>query len=203
VDVTRRIGLMGGTFDPIHIAHLVVAQEAAWAAHLDEVRFIPARQPPHKGGEPVTEAHHRLAMTKAAIAGNPLFSVSTIEIDREGPSFTVDTLRELQEPGIQLLFIMGLDSLAELLTWHDPSGIVALAELVAVYRRVGQDPHVVQHQLEAVLPAARDRVHIVLIPALDVSSTEVRARVAAGQPIRYLVPDHVVDYIQTNGLYRA
>jgi nicotinate-nucleotide adenylyltransferase len=191
VDVTRRIGLMGGTFDPIHIAHLVVAQEAAWAAHLDEVRFIPARQPPHKGGEPVSEARHRLAMTKAAIDGNPLFTVSTIEMDRDGPSFTVDTLRELQEPGVQLLFVMGLDSLAELLTWHDPPAIVALAELVAVYRRVGHDPHVVLQQLEATLPAARGRIHIVRIPALDVSSTEVRERVAAGQPIRYLVPDPV------------
>ena len=198
--MTRRIGLMGGTFDPIHIAHLVAAEEAAWARHLDEVLFIPARQPPHKRGEPVTEAHHRLAMTREAVAGNPLFSLSTIEMDREGPSFTVDTLRELHTPGVDLSFIVGMDSLRDLPTWHDPAGILGLAEIVAVYR--GGIDTVDLSQLAAALPAVKRRVHVVPIPALDVSSTDIRARVAAGQPIRYLVPNAVVEYIEKNGLYR-
>jgi nicotinate-nucleotide adenylyltransferase len=199
VGVTRRIGLIGGTFDPIHIAHLVAAQEAAWARGIDEVRFIPARQPPHKRGEPVTEAHHRLAMTNAAIVGNPLFTVSTIEMDREGPSFTVDTLRELREPGVELSFIVGMDSLRDLPTWHDPQGILALAEIVAVYR--GGIDTVDLSKLESALPSVKERVHVVPIPALDVSSTDIRARVAAGQPIRYLVPNSVIDYIEKNRLY--
>ncbi len=198
--MTRRIGIMGGTFDPIHIAHLVAAEEAATARALDEVIFIPARQPPHKRGEPLTDASHRLAMTRAAVADNPRFSVSTIEMDREGPSFTVDTLRELQAPGVELSFIVGMDSLAELPTWHDPSEILSLAELVAVYR--GGWDRVDMAELEAALPAVRGRVQVVAIPALDISSTDVRRRVAEGRPIRYLVPDSVIDYIIRNGLYR-
>jgi nicotinate-nucleotide adenylyltransferase len=139
-------------------------------------------------------------MTEAAITGNPLFSISTIEMDREGPSFTVETLRALHEPGIELSFIVGMDSLRDLPTWRDPEGIVALAEIVAVYR--GGIDSVDLTKLESILPAVRGRVHVVPIPALDVSSTDIRARVAAGQPIRYLVPDSVVHYIEKNGLYR-
>ena len=197
----RRLGLIGGTFDPIHIAHLAIAQEAAWARKLDEVLFIPARQPPHKREEPVTEARHRLAMTKAAIAGNPLFAVSTIEMDREGPSYTVDTLRELRRAGVELSFIVGMDSLRDLPTWRDPVGILSLAEIVAVYR--GGFDTVDLTELESALSAVKERVRVVPIPALDVSSTDIRARVAAGQPIRYLVPDAVIAYIEENNLYRT
>ena len=198
--MSRRIGVIGGTFDPIHYAHLVAAQEAAWVLKLDEVTFIPARQPPHKEGEPVTEAHHRLAMTRCAIEGNPIFTISTIEMDRTGPSYTVDTLRQLREQGLDVSFIVGMDSLADLPTWHDPEGVLALAEVVAVHR--GGWERVDLATLEATLPAAKGRVKVIPIPALDVSSTEIRGRVARGHPIRYLVPDSVAAYIEANGLYR-
>jgi len=200
VDVTRRVGIMGGTFDPIHIAHLVAAQEAAIDARLDEVIFIPARQPPHKTGEPLTDAQHRLAMTIAAVAENPVFSVSTIEMDREGPSFTVETLRQLQATDVELFFIVGMDSLADLPTWREPSAIVELAEVIALYR--GGWDSVDLGKLESQLPAAKGRVRVVAMPALDVSSTDIRRRVATGKPVRYLVPDSVIDYIARNGLYR-
>jgi len=197
--VTRQVGVIGGTFDPIHFAHLVAAQEAAWALSLDQVLFIPARQPPHKLGEPVTEAHHRLAMTRLAVERNQLFSVSTIEMERAGPSYTVDTLRQLREEGSEVSFIVGMDSLAELHTWHDPDGILELAEIVTVYRGGWEQVDLVA--LEARLPTAKGRVRVIPIPALDISSTDIRSRVARGQPIRYLVPDAVADYIAEHKLY--
>jgi nicotinate-nucleotide adenylyltransferase len=200
VVVTRRIGIIGGTFDPIHNAHLVIAQEAAWAQRLDSVIFIPAHQPPHKQREPVSAAEHRLTMTRLAVADNSRFTVSTIEMEREGPSFTVDTLRTLQAPDLELCFIVGMDSLVDLPTWHDPEGILRLAQVVAVYR--GGWDRVDLAQLEARLPAARGRVVIVPIPALDISSTDIRQRVTRGQPIRYLTPDPVVTYIEGHRLYR-
>jgi nicotinate-nucleotide adenylyltransferase len=198
--MTRRLGILGGTFDPIHHAHLFAAQEAAWARHLDCVLVIPARQPPHKQGEPVTAAYHRLAMTRAATTQNSLFEVSTIEMDREGPSYTVDTLRRLSEPGTELSFIVGMDSLLEISTWHDPPGIFAVAEIVAVGRP--GSVNVDLRELGAEIPASKGRVHLVGMPGLDISSTDIRRRVANGQPIRYLVPDAVAEYIQEHRLYR-
>jgi len=198
--VTRRIGVLGGTFDPIHHAHLVAAQEAAWAMQLERVLFVPARQPPHKLNEPITRAHHRLAMTAAAIAANPLFDVSTVDIDREGPSYTVDTLRALSGPGTELWFIIGMDSLRDLASWYDPGGILELARVVAVGRpgNVTVDPA----SLEAAVPRAKGRIHLAPMPPLDISSTDIRERVATGRPIRYLTPDPVVAYIAEHGLYR-
>lgn len=200
--MTSRLGILGGTFDPIHDGHLVAAQETAWALDLDRVLFIPAPNPPHKRDEPITEPAHRIAMVRLAVQNNPTFEVSLVEVERGGLSFTVDTLRAVRElyPGYELHFIVGMDSLAELPTWHDPDGIVQLARIVAVYR-AGWGV-VDLKALEAAVPAAADRVRIVPIPGLDISSTDLRRRLAVGRPIRYLVPDPVIAYIEEHGLYR-
>ncbi|HZT05613.1 MAG TPA: nicotinate-nucleotide adenylyltransferase [Chloroflexota bacterium] len=197
----RRLGVIGGTFDPIHLAHLVAAQEAAYARGLDEVLFVPAAEPPHKRGEPVTDVRHRLAMTRLAIADNPRFRLSTIETDRGGVSYTVDTLRALAAEGDDLCFIVGMDSLADLPAWHDPAGILALAEIAAVFRSGWERFDV--NQLVAKIPSADGRIALVEMPALDISSTEIRRRVAASRPIRYFVPDAVAAYIDEHGLYRG
>jgi len=199
--VKRRLGVIGGTFDPIHLAHLVAAQEAAYARGLDEVLFVPAAEPPHKRGEPVTDVRHRLAMTRLAIADNPRFRLSTIETDRGGVSYTVDTLRALAAEGDDLCFIVGMDSLADLPAWHDPAGILALAEIAAVFRSGWERFDV--NQLVAKIPSADGRIALVEMPALDISSTEIRRRVAASRPIRYFVPDAVAAYIDEHGLYRG
>jgi nicotinate-nucleotide adenylyltransferase len=191
---------MGGTFDPIHYWHLVAAQEAAWELSLPEVMFIPTRQPPHKLGELVSDAQHRLAMTRLATTGNPLFTVSMMEIERQGPSYTVDTLRALRDRDLDVSFIVGMDSLRDLPTWHDPEGILELAEIATVYR--GGLDVVDLDALERQLPKARGRVRVIPIPTLDISSTEIRSRVAAGHPIRYLVPEAVEAYIHEHSLYR-
>lgn len=202
MDVSR-LGILGGTFDPIHYGHLVAAQEAASALRLDRVLFIPTREPPHKRGEPVLAVEHRLEIVRRGISGNPRFELSTIEIERPGPSYTVDTLRELRRlyPDGELHFIVGMDLLADLPTWHNPGGIVQLAVIVAVTRRRWEAVDL--GWLEAAVPEAAGRVQVLPIPGLDISSTEVRERIAAGRPIRYLVPDGVIGYIQEQGLYRG
>lgn len=202
MDVSR-LGILGGTFDPIHYGHLVAAQEAASALRLDRVLFIPTREPPHKRGEPVLAVEHRLEIVRRGISGNPRFELSTIEIERPGPSYTVDTLRELRRlyPDGELHFIVGMDLLADLPTWHNPGGIVQLAVIVAVTRRGWEAVDL--GWLEAAVPEAAGRVQVLPIPGLDISSTEVRERIAAGRPIRYLVPDGVIGYIQEQGLYRG
>jgi nicotinate-nucleotide adenylyltransferase len=202
MDVISRLGILGGTFDPIHHGHLAAAQEVAARLALSRVILIPARQPPHKEEEPGASAEHRLAMVRLAAAGNPMFDVSTLEIDRSGPSYTVDTLRILakERMGAELFFIVGMDSLAELPRWHDPSGILRLARLVAVHRP-GVCP-VSLSDLEEVIPEAAGRVQIVEIRELDISSTDIRERIRDRRPIRYLVPDAVASYIEEHGLYR-
>jgi nicotinate-nucleotide adenylyltransferase len=202
VDVSERIGIMGGTFDPIHDGHLVAAEETAWALELDRVLFIPTYLPPHKH-EPVTSAAHRVAMVKVAIADNPVFELSTIEVERGGRSYTVDTLDQLHSiyPGAQFHLIVGMDSLEDLPEWHDPAGILRLARIAAVHRS-GWNVVDLDKLAEAV-PAAAGRVMIIRIPGLDISSTDLRARIQDGHPIRYLMPDPVIAYITVNNLYRA
>ena len=196
-----RLGVMGGTFDPIHYGHLVAAQEAAAALHLPRVLFIPAWQPPHKIDEPSASPEHRLCMVRLAVEANPLFEVSQIEIDRPGRSYTVDTLRGLAGTfsGAELHFIVGMDSLTELPRWHDPAGILELARIVALYRPGWETVDLAE--LERVLPTARGRVTVVPMPELDISATELRERVRANRPIRYLVPDAVASYIEKHRLY--
>ncbi len=192
-----RIGIMGGTFDPVHHGHLVAASEVAHFFSLDEVIFVPTGQPWQKDGRKVSPAEDRYLMTVIATASNPRFSVSRIDIDRPGPTYTIDTLRELR--GLrgreaEMFFITGADALRQIMTWHDADELFKLAHFVGCTRP--------GHRLsDADLPA--DRVSLIEVPALAISSTECRERVAAGEPVWYLVPDGVVQYIAKRGLYRA
>jgi nicotinate-nucleotide adenylyltransferase len=195
-----RIGLLGGTFDPPHYGHLLAAQEAAWQLKLECVLFLPARQNPLKEGETVTAVEDRCEMVARAIADNPLFALSRLDMDRPPPSFSVDLLQMLQEPGRELFFLVGADILPELPRWHKPQEILRLARLVAINRPESPLPDIAA--LEAALPGAGERVDLVFIPGVAVSARLLRARVAAGQPIRYLTPPAVERYIQERGLYR-
>lgn len=197
---------MGGTFDPIHYGHLAVAEEVRFALNLAEMVFVPAGQPPHKQDNAISTTRDRLAMLELALASNPRFSISHIDIERDGPSYTVDTLRLLHEQwGEQtaLYFVIGWDSLEYFLTWHDPVGILAqLTALVAV-RRPGyeDDPREVE-RMEQRLPGLKERLRVVPAPQLEISATDLRRRVAEGRPIKYQVPEVVEQYIAEHHLYR-
>ena len=196
----RRVGIMGGTFDPIHHGHLVAAEEARWQFRLDQVVFVPTGQPWQKPVG-VSDAEDRYLMTVIATASNPAFTVSRLEIDSDGPTYTVDTLRALAAQlgeGVRLFFVTGADAVLQILTWKDPDEVLALAELIAA-TRPGHD----LNDLAEKVPAAAGRVHPMRIPALAISSTEIRQRAAAGAPIRYLVPEGVARYVEKRGLYRA
>ncbi len=195
----RRIGVMGGTFDPIHHGHLVAASEVqAWFA-LDEVVFVPTGEPWQKADREVSKAEHRYLMTVIATASNPRFSVSRVDVDRGGPTFTIDTLRDLRagSPDADLFFITGADALAKILTWRDARGVFELAHFVGCTR---PGTPIDESTLEG-LPT--DRVTIIEVPALSISSSECRARAHKGEPVWYLVPDGVVQYITKNQLYEA
>ncbi|CAN5787274.1 nicotinate-nucleotide adenylyltransferase [soil metagenome] len=188
---------MGGTFDPIHHGHLVAASEVqAWFG-LDEVVFTPTGTPWQKQSRKVAAAEHRYLMTVIATASNPRFSVSRVDIDRAGPTYTIDTLRDLraQTDDVELFFITGADALAQILTWRDHDEIFDLAHFVGCTR----PGHRLDASTLAGLPS--DRLTLVEIPALAISSTDCRARVAQGEPVWYLVPDGVVQYIAKHGLY--
>jgi len=184
-----KLGLFGGTFDPPHNGHLIVAQDALIALALDRILFIPARVPPHKRHLRITPAALRCAMLEVAIAGNAQFAMDDLELRREGPSWTVDTLRALRErdTAAELFLLIGADQYADLATWHDAAEIPRLAHVVVLARR-GERP-----------AGAR----VVDVTRIDISGTEIRRRVAAGQPIRYLVPDAVDAIIRREGLYRT
>jgi nicotinate-nucleotide adenylyltransferase len=197
--MSRRIGVMGGTFDPIHHGHLVAAEEARWQFDLDKVVFVPAGQPWQKPVG-VTPAEDRYQMTVIATASNPAFTVSRLEIDHPGPTYTVDTLRWLraeQADGTCLYFIIGADAILQLLTWKEPEQALAQAEFIAA-SRPGYD----LDRLVSQVPGAAGRVHRMEIPDLAISASDLRARVARGAPIQYLVPDGVARYIHEHGLYR-
>ncbi|GAB3214186.1 nicotinate-nucleotide adenylyltransferase [Marinactinospora thermotolerans DSM 45154] len=193
--VPRRVGIMGGTFDPIHHGHLVAGSEVAHLFQLDEVVFVPTGQPWQKDTSKVTPAEHRYLMTVIATAENPQFRVSRIEIDRDGPTYTIDTLRELRSiygPEVELFFITGADALGAILSWHNVDELFDLAHFVGCNRP--------GHRLtDTGLPDGK--VSLVEIPALAISSTECRERVRKGEPIWYLVPDGIVRYINKTGLY--
>jgi nicotinate-nucleotide adenylyltransferase len=198
----RRIGIMGGSFDPIHIAHLIMAESAREALSLDLVLFVPAGSQPLKSGKYVTPAQHRLAMVELAIAGNPHFAISSVDMDRPGPSYTVDTVAALRQewggPGVEMWFIVGADSLSTFPMWRDPNGILVHARL-AVVRRPGVEPDILA--LRAEIPLLEERLDWVDAPLIDISGTDIRRRVAADLSIRYRVPDAVRDYIEANRLY--
>ena len=202
----RRVGLLGGTFDPIHYGHLVIAEEVRTVLHLAEMVFVPAGHPPHKPGRIVTEAQHRLAMLELAIASNPHFTISLVDLERPGPSYTVETLQVLrQQWGTQtdIYFVIGGDSLEDLLVWYDPAGILKqLTALVAVQRPGYEEAAGYRDMLEARLPGIKQRLIMVQAPQLDISATDLRLRVAEGRPIKYQTPEAVERYIIEYGLYR-
>jgi nicotinate-nucleotide adenylyltransferase len=198
--VTRRLGLLGGTFDPPHYGHLLAAQEAASQLELERVLFLPARQNPLKQGESITRAEDRWEMVTRAIGDNPLFEASRLDMDRPPPSYTVDLLRTLQEPGWELFFLVGADILPELPKWRSPREILQLARLAAV-NRPGSPPLDLA-ALERALPGSAERIDLVSIPGVAISAREMRDRVHAGRPLRYLTPPAVERYIESRGLYR-
>jgi nicotinate-nucleotide adenylyltransferase len=196
-----RIGILGGTFNPPHLGHLVCAQEAYIQLELERVILIPARQPPHKPVEDEPGPEHRLELCRLAVDGDPRFEVSEIELNREGPSYTVDTLSLLHSstPDTDLYLILGGDIAAGLPDWHEPERVLELAT-VAVAKRRGTPRELVERSL-ARIPGGQ-RTRFFQMPRIGVSSTFVRERVRAGQPIRYLVPDPVAGYIADKELYR-
>ncbi len=192
----QRLGVMGGTFDPIHHGHLVAASEVAALYDLHEVVFVPTGQPWQKTNRAVTPAEDRYLMTVLATASNPQFNVSRVDIDREGMTYTIDTLRELHadRPGVELFFITGADALAQIFEWHSPEELFELAHFVGV-TRPGYDLKVD----DRFPPGA---VSLLEVPALTISSSDCRDRVRRGAPIWYLVPDTVVRYVDKRSLYR-
>jgi nicotinate-nucleotide adenylyltransferase len=191
---------MGGTFDPIHHGHLLTAEEALWQFHLDEVVFVPTGQPWMKSERRVSPAEDRYLMVVVATASNPRFSVSRIEVEREGPTYTIDTLHALSDEHdgkVDLFFITGADAMLEILQWKDPEEVLSLAHVIAA-TRPGYD----LAAWEEGAPTEHPNVTVMTIPALAISSTDVRERVRAGRPIRYLVPEGVQTYIEKAGLYR-
>jgi nicotinate-nucleotide adenylyltransferase len=197
-----RIGILGGTFNPPHLGHLVAGQEAYRELGLDQVMLIPARIPPHKPVDAEPGPHHRLELCRLAIGNDERFTVSDLELRRDGPSYTVDTLKVLstQAPNNELFLILGGDIAAGLPEWHEPERVLELAT-VAIAGRRGTAKAAVQKALGGL--AGGDRATFFQMPRIVISSTMVRRRVRAGQPIRYFVPDGVVDYIETHGLYRT
>jgi nicotinate-nucleotide adenylyltransferase len=193
--MSQRVGIMGGTFDPIHHGHLVAASEVGALFRLDEVIFVPTGAPWQKGQRRVSPAEHRYLMTVIATASNPRFWVSRVDIDRPGPTYTIDTIRDIaeQRSDSELFFITGADALAQILSWKDAEEALKLARFIGV-TRPGYDLS------DEHLPS--DSVTLLDVPAMAISSSGVRERVAAGQPVWYLVPDGVVQYINKHGLYR-
>lgn len=196
-----KIGVMGGTFDPIHHGHLVAASEVAHRFDLDEVVFVPTGQPWQKSGRQVSPAEDRYLMTVIATASNPRFSVSRADVDRSKVTYTVDTLRDLhtQHPGAELYFITGADALASILTWQDWAELFELAKFVGV-SRPGYELNI-DHLAEHLRGMPEDAVTMIEVPALAISSSECRRRAAEGRPVWYLVPDGVVQYISKRHLY--
>jgi nicotinate-nucleotide adenylyltransferase len=189
-----RIGIMGGTFDPVHHGHLVAASEVQARFNLDEVIFVPTGEPWQKGHRDVSPAEDRYLMTVIATASNPRFSVSRVDIDREGPTFTIDTLRDIRagRPDADLFFITGADALAQILSWRQADELFHLAHFIGVTR---PGYRLDDHHLP------KGTVSLVEVPAMAISSTACRDRVASGEPVWYLVPDGVVQYIQKRNLY--
>jgi nicotinate-nucleotide adenylyltransferase len=197
-----RVGILGGTFDPVHLGHLIIAEEARSCLVLHRMAFVPAGQPPHKLDRTITGTEQRLHMLREAIAGNPCFELSRVDIDRPGPCYSVDTVRLLQElwgADTEIHFLVGSDSLAEMPTWHHPERLIQLCRIVAV-RRPGYEIDL--GALDRAIPGAAARIEMLDAPVLDISSTEIKLRVREGRSIRYLVPAPVERYIYEHGLYR-
>jgi nicotinate-nucleotide adenylyltransferase len=201
----KRVGIMGGTFDPIHYGHLVTAEGVRATFDLDFVIFVPSGNPPHKKDYEVTDNRHRYLMTVLATVTNPYFEVSRIEIDREGYSYTIDTLeslRELFDSDTELYFITGADALLEILTWKKVDKLLGVCRFVAA-TRPGYEPTELKQKILTLKQAYGHEIYSVEVPAMAISSTDIRNRVRAKKPIKYLVPESVEYYIIKNRLYNA
>ena len=203
--VAGSMGVLGGTFDPVHVGHLAIAEDAREAIGLERVLFVPVASPPHKQGQPISPAEARLAMVELAIAGNASFAADRVELDRPGPSYAVDTMELLvareraagRDP--EVTFVLSAEAFRELPTWRSPDRLFELCRFAVVPRAGTETPD--RAWVEARFPGRADRVTFLAGPLLGVSSTEIRARVRAGRSIRYLVPDAVARYIADHGLY--
>ena len=198
-----KVGILGGTFDPIHLGHLVMAEEARLRLELDKVLFVPAEQQWLKVGGAIAAPHQRLEMVRLAINSNPFFKLSVVEMERSGPSYTVDTLAALHDQlgaGAELYFILGWGSLAELPQWREPAQIVQRCQLVAIPRPGYTPPDL--ESLELDITGISQSTILLDMPVIGISSSEVRRRISQGLSIHYLVPEAVARYIQEQGLYR-
>lgn len=197
-----RIGIFGGTFDPPHLGHLILASEVRYQLGLDRLLWVLTPQPPHKPGQPITPLDHRLAMVAAALADAPEFEISTVEIDRPPPHYAVDTVRLLREAyaGDALIYLMGGDSLQGLHTWKEPRELIRLLDGIGVMRR--PEDEVDLSEVAARLPGILPKLQIVRAPLLEIASRDIRERVRTGAPYRYYVHRRVFDWIEDEGLYR-
>jgi len=197
----ERIGLFGGTFDPPHLGHLILASEAQSQLELDRLLWTLTPEPPHKQDQPITPIEHRLAMVSLAIADNPSFELSRAELDRPGPHYTLDTIKIIAEenPEAQIVPVIGGDSLNDLPTWHHPKELLYACHWVGVMRRPGEAANL--EALEHELPGISSKIHYVDAPLLEIASREIRQRVAAGRPFRYYLPRSVYEYIEQHHLY--
>ncbi len=197
-----RLGIYGGTFDPVHYGHLLLAEQAREQCRLDKVWFVPARQPPHKQADGITPPDARIDMLDFALAGCPEFSVSRVEVDRDGPSYMVDTLQLLveEDPDRELFLLIGADSLTDLPTWREPQRILELATVIAV-NRGPFDEAALRGSASGLGPEHADRIQFVAMPGVDISASDIRRRVKEGRSIRFQTPRPVATYIAEQGLY--
>lgn len=200
----NKIGIMGGTFDPVHFGHLVAAEGARHHFNLDMVIFVPAARPPHKGMRVITDPVHRLNMTVLATGSNPDFEVSDVEIKRRGTSFTIDTVLHFRQswPGSEIYFITGADAVLEILTWHRVRELLDLCSFIAA-TRPGYRLENLAETLKGLPPGYIEKISMMEVPALAISSTDIRDRVNRGMPIKYLLPEEVENYIFRKGLYKS
>lgn len=197
----QTIGVFGGTFDPPHLGHLVLSEEAHYQFGLDRLLWVLTPDPPHKQGRTITPLKHRLAMVKLAIAENTQFELSTVELTRSAPQYALDTLKILarQNPGSNLIYLMGGDSLRDLPAWHRPSEFLSACYLIGVMHRPGAVFNL--PELEKILPGLTSKVRLAEAPLIDISAHDIRLRVAKGRPFRYLLPPEVFAYICDHNLY--
>lgn len=197
-----RLGVFGGTFDPPHLGHLILAAEASADLKFERLLWVLTPTPPHKLGQPITPVEHRLAMLQLAIADNPSFQLSRIEMDRPGPHYMVDTMRLLRDqlPSAELILLIGGDSLRDLPTWHQPADLVAACHEIGVVRRPGDSSDL--SALDESIPGAQAKVRFVEAPLLEISSSDIRGRIRQGLPFRYFLCRSVYEYILENDLYR-
>jgi nicotinate-nucleotide adenylyltransferase len=194
------IGILGGTFDPPHIAHLILAEEAKHELRLTAVLWVPTAEPPHKPDLPITPIEHRERMVKLAIEGNADFVLSRVDIDRPGPHYSLDTIRLIRQDQPQVAFLMGADSLDQLVSWHEPQSLVQECAAIVVMKRPGISPDL--DVLDAQLQGLKQKTHLLQAPTVDISSKEIRRRVRSNLPFQYLLPHGVAEFIESINLYR-